>query len=103
VTSVAGPELWVVRCDPLKAYRVDHERMNYEYLGSRATPSATHNFRLFVEDLIGRAREAYITPSTRAFLEHAPTRHYEFDSTDQLRHYTVFHLLIRLRAKDGRG
>jgi hypothetical protein len=74
--------------------------MNYEYLGSRKTPSATRNFRLFVEDLVQRIPSAYVTPATRAFLEHGPPRHYEFDSTDQLRRYTVFHLLIRLRAEN---
>jgi type II secretory ATPase GspE/PulE/Tfp pilus assembly ATPase PilB-like protein len=100
VTQLAGPELWVVRRDPLKAYRVDHQRMNYEYLGAAMTSSATRNFRLFVEDLVRRIPSAYVTPATRTFLEHGPTRHYEFDSTDQLRGYTVFHLLIRLRAEN---
>jgi len=99
VTQLVGPELWVVRRDPVKPYRVNHQRMNYEYLGSRKTASATHNFRLFVEDLVRRTASAYVTPSARAFLEHGPTRHYEFDSVDQLRQYTVFHLLIRLRTQ----
>ena len=99
VRQVAGPELWLVAGNPLRPYRIDHSRMNYEYLAERKTDSATHNFRCFVEDLVKNAVSAYITPSTRAFLGLAPTRHYEFDSADDLRRYTVFHLLIRRRAE----
>jgi type II secretory ATPase GspE/PulE/Tfp pilus assembly ATPase PilB-like protein len=95
----AGPELWLVRRDPVRAFRVSHQRMNYEYLGSRKTDSATHNFRLFVEDMLSKAPQAYITPATRAFVGHGPQRHYEFVSTDELREYTLFHLLLRLRAE----
>ncbi len=99
VTWLSGPELWLVRRDPLKAFRVDHQRMNYEYLGARKTASSTRNFRVFIGDVLAKAPAAYVTPATRAFVEHGPLRHYEFDSPDQLRQYTVFHLLIRLRAK----
>jgi hypothetical protein len=73
--------------------------MNYEYLGSRKTDSATHNFGQFVEDLLAKAPAAYVTPAARAFVEHGPQSQYEFDLTDQLRQYTLFHLLLRLRAQ----
>jgi len=99
VRHLAGPELWLIACNPLRPYRIDHSRMNYEYLGERKTGSATHNFRCFVEDLVKHALGAYITPSTRAFIGLAPTKHYEFDSSDDLRRYAVFHLLVRRRAE----
>jgi hypothetical protein len=98
VARLPGPELWIVRREPLKAFRIDHERMNYEYLGDRKTASSTRNFRVFIGDVLEKAPTAYVTPATRAFVEHGPPRHYEFDSSDQLRRYTVFHLLIRRRA-----
>lgn len=95
----AGPELWLVRRNPLRTIRVSHQRMNYEYLGARKTDSATHNFRLFVEDLLAKSPTAYVTPATRAFVGHGRQRHYEFESTDELRQYTLFHLLLRLRME----
>jgi hypothetical protein len=91
----AGPQLWFIRRDPFWAFRIDHKRMNYEYLGERKTDSATVNFRLFLHDLLEHAPHAGVTPSTRAFLEHGAERQYRFDSTDQLRLYTQFHLYLR--------
>jgi hypothetical protein len=93
-----GPELWFIRRNPPHAYRVDHKRMNYEYLGGRKTDSATVNFRLFLDDLLRRSPHAYVTPSTRAFLGHAAERLYHFDSAEQLQRYTQFHCLAHRRA-----
>jgi hypothetical protein len=93
-TPAAGPELWLVRRNPFRAFRIDHKRMNYEYLGNRKSSSATLNFRTFVEDLLNYAPRARVTPSTRAFLEHGDERISHFDATDQLRRYAQFHLLI---------
>jgi hypothetical protein len=89
-----GPELWLIRRNPFRAIRIDHKRMNYEYLGDRKTSSATVNFRTFLEDVLQHAPGAYVTPSARAFLEHGSERVFHFDSTDQLLRYTKFHLLI---------
>lgn len=93
----SGPELLVVRREPRLAFRMDHERMSYEYLGLRKTDSAARNFRLFVEDLVARASEAYLPPATRAFLKREQPIEYQFDSPEELRRYTVFHLLLRQR------
>jgi len=96
-----GPELWFIRRSPPHAYRVDHKRMNYEYLGERKTDSATVNFRLFLEDLLRHAPRAYVTPSTRAFLAHGSERLYHFDSTEHLQRYAEFHYLAHRRAVAG--
>jgi hypothetical protein len=98
VPASAGPELWFVRRQPFATFRIDHKRMNYESLAERKTDSATANFQLFIRDLLERAPRAYVTPSTRAFLEHGAGRLSHFDSTDQLRRYAQFHLLIRRHA-----
>lgn len=90
----AGPELWFVHRKPFRAYRIDHRRMNYEYLGDRKSDSATVNFQSFLKDLLRYVPQAYVTPSTRAFLAHGPERKFHFDSADQLRRYTQFHLFI---------
>ncbi len=91
-------EAWFVRDNPWTAFRMDHSLMNYEYLGERKTGSAASNFRLFLEDVVARAQHAYLTPATRACLEHGLLRHYEFDSREELRHYTVLHLLLAQQA-----
>lgn len=96
-----GPELWIIRRSPLRAFRVDHRRMNYEYLGDRKTDSATVNFRSFLDDLLQNTPHAYVTPSTRAYLGHRAERMYHFDSTGHLLRYAQFHLLVRRRAAAG--
>lgn len=93
-----GPELWIVRRTPFRAYRVDHKRMNYEYLGDRKTDSATVNFRLFLADLLQRAEHSYVTPSTRAYVSHGAERLYQFDSAEHLSRYAQFHVVVHRRA-----
>ncbi|MBI3863255.1 MAG: hypothetical protein HY290_15295 [Planctomycetia bacterium] len=102
IPATAGPELWFIRRSPFRAFRIDHKRMNYEYLGERKSDSATVNFQSFLDDLLRHAPDAYVTPSTRAFLAHGhgPERAFHFDSADQLRRYTQFHLMIRRHALD---
>src|SRR6185369_9886305 len=73
-----GPELWIVCSRPFRVLRVDHKRMNYEYLGERKTDSATVNFPLFLADVLQRIPHVYLTPSTRAFLGHGAERLYRF-------------------------
>ena len=95
----SGSELWIACNDPLRGFRIDHKRLNYEYLGDRKTDSATRNFRLFLEDLAEHGKDAYRTPATRAYLDHSSVRHYQFDSSNELRRYTEFHLMLRMRLK----
>jgi len=91
-----GAEMWLLTDDDLPvAYRIDHNQMNYEYLGSRKVDSATSNFQLLVGDILGMSEACYQTPATRAFVSHGPLKHFAFDSSDELQHYTLFHFLMR--------
>lgn len=101
--SRGGTELWLVRRDPEVAYRLNHQEMNYEYLAERMTDSATGNFRLFLEDLVAHANDAYVTPATRAFLGHGSLRQYAFDSQVELQHSTLFHLMMKHRIDAARA
>ena len=89
-----GLVLWIACEHPWTVYRLVHNQINYEYLGARETTSATQNFSLFVEDLCRLAHRAYLTSATRAFLNHGLRRHFEFHSTEELRDYTAFHILV---------
>ena len=92
------PELWFARRNPFRPYRLDQQRMNYEYLGEKKTSSAAVNFQLFLKDLVQQAPQAYLAPSTRAFLNHGPESHYHFKSAEELASYAQFHLLIHQSA-----
>jgi hypothetical protein len=62
-------EAILVRKEPRIAFRVISTQMSYAYLGDRLKPSASENFPVFLADICERAKQAYITPSTRALLE----------------------------------
>lgn len=97
-----GPEAWIVCADPERYFRVDHKRMNYEYLGVRKSDSATTNFRLFLEDFVSQADKVYRTPATRSFLKHGSSvADYSFDSAEELQRMTQFHLLLHRLANAG--
>lgn len=69
--------------------RIDHERMNYEYLGSRRVESATSNFQQFIQDLATRATSAQLTGSTRAYMNHEQPESYRFKSPDEFLQYAT--------------
>jgi hypothetical protein len=101
-TPVApGPEAWILCVRPFRAYRIDHRRMNYGYLGDRKLDSATANFRLFIDDIVARARRAYLTPTTRAYIEHGSVADYSFDTSEELQRVTLLHLLIHRRVANA--
>ena len=101
--SMSGAEMWLMR-DAVapKAYRIDHNQMNYEYLGHRKVDSATANFQTLVGDILERATGCYQTPATRAFISHGPLKHFAFTSSEELQHYTLFHFLLRRRMLESR-
>jgi hypothetical protein len=98
ILMTPGPSAWFVCKNPDRQLRIDHKRMNYEYLGKRKTFSATANFRLFLDDVIAKARQAYLTPSTRDYLEHGSVTDYSFASLEALKHDAILHLMIKRRA-----
>ena len=75
-------EVVIVRTDPLIAFRVIENQMNYAYLGERLSPTAASNFPIFLSDLCARADRATITPSTRAFLNKEDPDAASFPSSD---------------------
>ncbi len=70
------------------------DEMNYECLGNRMTGSSSSNFRQLIKDLMTHSPAAWITPSTRAFIDRSPVRHYEFRTRDEFRRYTEFQTLL---------
>lgn len=71
------------------------DEMNYEYLGDRLSHSSSANFMSLIKDLRQLAADAWVTPSTRAFLDHAPVRHYEFRTREEFQQYTQFQTLLQ--------
>jgi hypothetical protein len=63
-------ELLLVRTDPLIAFRVAADQMNYSDLGDRLRPSAAENFPVFFGEVVDRASgaNAAVTPSALALL-----------------------------------
>jgi hypothetical protein len=99
--SLAGPEAWLVCLDDSTetVYRIDHNLMNYEYLATLKSDSASANFRLFAEDMCRRAAGTFQTPATRAFLAGDHLANYCFDSSTELRRETLFYDLLRRRME----
>jgi hypothetical protein len=101
------PEAFVVLSDGQAALNIASDELNYEYLGDRLSTSSSANFRLLIQDLVGRASGAWVTPSTVAFLEHTTVPRSEFRSHDEFRRYTEFQTLLSHRqmkpAQSTRG
>ena len=98
-----SPEVWFVCKNPACCFRIDHKRMNYETLGSRMTDSATANFYVLLTDFVARAKQTYLTPATRAFLDCESAELYSFESAEHLRRYTLLHQLIQQRLPSGKS
>jgi hypothetical protein len=98
-------EVVIVRRDPRIAFRIVETQMNYSYLGERLTQSAAENFPIFLDDLCARAEAAYITPSTRAMLEHGDPADYGFPSSQALLDFATLRLLWSWyrRDRDAQG
>lgn len=93
------PEVYVILSNDQPGLLLASDEMNYEYLGDRLSTSSGANFRLMVVDLIGRAKDAWVTPSTLAFLEHSRIPKNEFRSREEFRRYTEFQCLLSQRHR----
>jgi hypothetical protein len=102
IPSKHRPEVFLVLNDGQESLRFASDEMNYEYLGERLSTSSSANFKLLVRDLVSHADKAWITPSTRAFLDRGPMRHYEFRSRDDFCHYTEFQALLGRQMTSNR-
>lgn len=103
LSNMLGAEAFLIAENPFRAYLINHNEMNYEYLGDRKSTSASANFRLFVDDIIASSPGLYLTPAARAFTGHGLLTHYQFDNQDALRSHTLFHLIIcrQMHHRDG--
>jgi hypothetical protein len=97
-------EVIIIRRDPLIAFRVVENQMNYAYLGDRLSPKASENFPVFLADLAARAEQADVTPPTRTILERKDPAESAFPSSQALLDYSTHRLLWCWyhRARDSR-
>jgi hypothetical protein len=93
-------EALIVRREPRIAFRVVENQMNYAYLGERLSHAAADNFPAFVADLCARADTAYITESTRSFLERRQPGEHEFPSPQALLDHATLRLLWSWYRRD---
>ena len=94
-------EVLIVRRDPRIAFRVVESQMNYSYLGERLKSSAADNFPIFLADLVARAGDAYLPPSTQALLQGRDPAEYQFPSSQALLDYATHRLLWSWYRRDG--
>jgi hypothetical protein len=93
-------EVLIVRTEPRLTFRVVENQMNYAYLGAALSQSAAENFPKFVADLCARADDAYLPPSTRAFLQGGDPDEYTFASSQALLDYATHRLLWSWYSRD---
>lgn len=93
-------ELWLIDGNDPRPFRIDQTRMNYETLGAGKVDSAAENFGVLLRRIVERAAQAYVTPSTRAYLDRASALKYTFTSTEELQHVTQWQALLAKRADD---
>ena len=100
VTRDPVGEIIIVRKEPRVAFRVVETQMNYSYLGDALSPSSAKNFPNFLADLVARADEAYLTPSTIALVAHADPAEYTFPNSQSLAEYALHRLLWSYYKRD---
>lgn len=93
-------EVIIVRKEPRVAFRVVENQMNYAYLGEALRPSAAENFPRFVADVVARADDAYLPPSTRALLKQGDPSEYTYPTSQALLEYATHRLLWSWYSKD---
>ena len=103
VPSMSGPEAWLLWKPEFNDCCIDHNLMNYEGLGERMSESATNNFRILLSDIVRAAPSAYLTPATRAYLEHGLSRHFLFHSSEELQRHTSFHAMLLHQIERNAG
>lgn len=97
---LSGPVCWLIARNPQRIFFINHARMNYDYLGERKAGSASVNFGEFLNDVVGFAENAFLTPSTRAVLNHGSATDYSFSDPDRLKQTTLMQYLLH-RVIDG--
>ena len=93
-------EVVIIRRDPLIAFRIIENQMNYAYLGGRLSTSAAENFPHFLADLCACADQAYLTSPTHVILERGEPSEYTFPSAQALLDYSAHRLLWSWYRRD---
>ncbi len=96
-------ELWLTCEAPFRAFHVNHEQMNYEYLGARMSTSAIVNFGEFVRDLCRSAPRLSLTPTARAFRDGQSVEHYRLPSPEEHQRAVVLGVLATRQAPGARS
>ncbi len=96
-----GWEVLVTCRHPYPNLKIEHDRMNYEYLGSRHTGSSESNFRHLVSDLTGSATQALVSESTQSYLQHNHPGKHHFKNQHELIHYATLSALLARESVDG--
>ncbi len=92
--AVKGPACWLIARNPQRVYFINHQQMNYDYLGERKSTSAAANFQAFLSDITSAATSAYLTPATHAILDHGSAHDYTFDDTERFKQMTVLQFVL---------
>jgi len=91
-------ELWLTCSAPTPILFIEHDQMNYEYLGTRRVDSSTVNFHQFVEDLQTRSTNALLPESTQAYLKHDHPEHFRFKNADDFSRYATLNALLARKS-----
>lgn len=97
---LSGPVCWLIARNPQRIFFINHLRMNYDYLGKRKAGSASVNFGEFLKDVVRFAENAFLTPSTRAVMNHGSATDYSFSDPERLEQTTLLQYLLH-RVIDG--
>ena len=92
--AVKGPACWLITRNPQRVYFINHQQMNYDYLGEQKSSSAAANFQTFLNDLAGAATSAYLTPATHAILNHSSVHEFTFDDVERFKQVTVLQFVL---------
>jgi len=92
--GLSGPACWIIANDPQRIYFLNHNRMNYDYLGPRKAGSATANFGEFLIDVAHFATDAFLTPATHTLLNQGSVDGYTFSTAEQLKQSSLVQFLL---------
>jgi len=100
--SLSGPECWLIARHPQRIYFMNHNRMNYDYLGPCKSGSATANFGEFLKDIAHFAEDGFLTPATHKYLQHGPVDEYTFSTAEHLKQTSLVQFLLHkvIESKD---
>lgn len=95
-------EAWITCGPPYPHLRFEQDRMHFDGLDSQRREQVPTAFRNLIQDVIARTPTAFVSDSTRAFLQHSQQNKYHFKHPEALLQYaTLQALLAREPAVEG--